>query len=392
MKILCVLLPHFPLRCEIRRHPDLEGRPLIVIYAAGSQKLVLDYSPELDGLQREMPLKQAVSRHGQVTLLQADIPYYWSIFNELLDLLETKSPLVEGFDLRQIYLGLDGLQLIYPDDTALVNSVKEAIPANFSVQMGIAEGKFPAYLAALSSPAGGYKTLLSSLPDFLKDLPCDTLPVSLKNKGKLRDFGIRTLGQVASLPPGPLQAQFGPEGETISKLSRGYDETPLYPRFMEENIEESTVLSSVTVSLEAILITLEELLARVFAGSSLKGRGVRRLTLWTRGWNSEHWEHSLSYKEAAMDIKSVIARIKPLLENYVQPGPVERVGIQITGLGYRNGRQKSLFSEVRARDRLVDDIKQLDFRLGSPQVFKIKEVEPWSRIPERRYVLAPISQ
>ena len=149
MKILCVLLPHFPLSCEVRRHPDLAGRPVIVIYTAGSQKLVLDYSPELDGLQRDMPLQQALSRHGQVTLLQADIPYYWSIFNELLDLLETKSPLVEGFDLGQVYLGLDGLQLIYPDDTALVNSVKEAIPANFSVQMGIAEGKFPAYLAAL---------------------------------------------------------------------------------------------------------------------------------------------------------------------------------------------------------------------------------------------------
>ncbi len=92
-----------------------------------------------------------------------------------------------------------------------------------------------------------------------------------------------------------------------------------------------------------------------------------------------------------MDLKSVVSRIKPFLENYPQPGPVERVGIKITGLGYRSGRQKSLFSEVRARDHLLDDIKQLEFRLGRPQVFKIKEVEPWSRIPERRYALASAS-
>ena len=26
MRILCVLLPHFPWRCEVRRHPDIEGR------------------------------------------------------------------------------------------------------------------------------------------------------------------------------------------------------------------------------------------------------------------------------------------------------------------------------------------------------------------------------
>jgi DNA polymerase IV len=392
MKIMCVLLPHFPVCCEVRRQPDMAGCPAIVLYAAGSQKLVMDYSPELDGLEHDMPLQQAISRHGQAMLLQADLPYYWSLFNEVLDRLETKSPLVEGFALGQAYLGLTGLQLIYPDDAVLVNSVKEAVPTGFTVQIGIAEGKFPAYLAALRSPAGGCQSLSGNLPDFLQDLPCDTLPVSLKSKDKLREFGIRTLGQASALPPGPLRSQFGPEGDRIVNLSRGDDGTPLYPRFMAENIEESKALSSVTVSLESILVTLEELLARVFTRDSLQGRGIRRLTVWTRGWSAEHWEHTISYKEAAMDIKSVIARIKPLFETYAQPGPVEQVGLRITGLGYRSGRQKSLFSEVRARDRLIDDIKQLDFRLGGPQVFKIKDVEPWSRIPERRSVLTPISQ
>ena len=86
------------------------------------------------------------------------------------------------------------------------------------------------------------------------------------------------------MPEVPFQSQFGPEGKRIWELARGYDDTPLYPRFMEENIEESTVLSSVTVSLEAILITLESLLSAVLARDSLKGRGIRRLTLWTRGW------------------------------------------------------------------------------------------------------------
>jgi DNA polymerase-4/protein ImuB len=161
---------------------------------------------------------------------------------------------------------------------------------------------------------------------------------------------------------------------------------------MAENIEESTVLSSVTVSLEAILITLEALLSRVFARDSLNGRGIRSITLWTHGWTAEYWEHSLKFKEPAMDVKSIISRAKPFLENYPQPGPVEQVGLKITGLGYRSGRQRSLFAEIRARDHLMDDIKQLEMRLGSPQVFKIKEVEPWSRIPERRYALTPLGR
>jgi DNA polymerase IV len=392
VKILCVLLSHFPLRCEIRRHPAIEDCPVVINYAEGSQKLVMDYSSGLDGLHPGLPLQQALARHGAVTLMQADIPYYQSVFNEILEVLETKSPLVEGFDLGQAYLGLDGMQLIYPDEDTLVKSVREAVPEPFTANIGIARGKFLAYLAALRTPSGSYQILMDNVRDFLRDLPCDVLPVSLKSKDKLRSFGIRTLGQVAALPPGPLQAQFGPEGQAIWQLARGDDDTHLYPRSMEENIEESTVLSSVTISLESILITVEWLLSRTFARDCLKGRGICSLTLWTQGWGSGRWEHSIQFKEPAMDIRSAVLRIKIFLENYPQPGPVERVGLKITRLGYRPGRQRSIFSEVRASEHLLDDIKQLDSRLGSPQVFKIKEVEPWSRIPERRYALVPLSR
>jgi DNA polymerase IV len=392
MRIMSVLLSHFPLKCEVLRNPSLQGFPALVTYAAGSQNLVLDCSGNLKDIQPGMTLQQSLALHGEVKLVYADLPYYHSVFNELLDNLALKSPLVEESDLGSAYLGLDGLQLIYPDDESLAAAVKAVIPAVFTAQMGIAEGKFPAYLAALYSPPGGYRRLKGDPGPFLKDLDCDVLPISFKNKSKLRDFGIHTLGQIAALSEGPLQSQFGAEGKKIAALARGCDDTPFYPRSTEETIEENTTLSSMTVSLEAILIMLETLLSRAFARESLKGRGISSLILWTRRWGSGHWEQEIHFKEPVMEIKSTISRIKPVLENCPQPGPVEQVGIKLTGLGYRNSRQKSLFSEVRAREHLMEDIRQLENRLGSPQVFKIKEVEPWSRIPERRYALTPLNR
>jgi len=389
VRILCILLPNFPLRCEALRNTALKGRSALVTYTVGSQKLVLDYSPELEGLQRDMPLQQALSRYGEVELLQADIPYYWSAFNEVLDTLEEISPLVEGPDLGCACIGVDGLQLIYPDDNALLKAIWEAIPGTFTSQIGISGNKFLAYLAARRSPPGGRQVLTGDVATFLRDLPCDVLPISVRSKKKLHDFGIHKLGQVAALPPGPFQAQFGPEGSRIWELARGHDDTPLYPRCAEELVEESTLLTSVTVSLEAILLAVESLLSKVFTRSSLKGKGIRSLTLWTRTWNSEHWERTIQFKEPAMDLKTAIARIKRILEDYPQPGPVEQTGIRINRLGYPRGRQKSLLSEIRAKDHLMEDIHQLELRLGNPQIYKVKEVEPWSRIPERRYVLAP---
>lgn len=392
MRVLCVLLPHFPLMCEVQKHSAIANQPIVITNTAGLQKLVLDYSPELKSLQRGMSLQHALSLHGDIELVHADTPLYWHIFNKILDSLERKSPIVEGSELGFAYIGLDGLQLIYQNDSILVDAIREVIPETFAAQIGIAENKFLAYLAAICSSPDSYKVLAGDVAAFLKNLSCDVLPVSIKNKNKLHDFGIHTLGQVAALPLGPVQAQFGREGKRIWELAKGCDDTSLYPRFMEEAIEESTILPSVTVSVEVILATVESLLSRIFAKDDLKGRGIRSISLWTRGWNSEHWERSVRFKYPAVNIRSVISRIKQVLEDFPQPGPVEQVGMRITGLGYQVGRQKSLFPEVRARDHLLDDIKELELQLGSPKVFRIKEVEPWSRIPERRYALTPLNQ
>jgi DNA polymerase-4/protein ImuB len=377
--------------CEVRRNPTIEGRPVIVTYTEGSQKLVTDFSPDLEGLRPDMSLQEALALHGEVEMLHADIPYYGAVFNEILDAMEQKSPLVEGAEPGCVYIGVDGLQLIYPDDSALVAAMRETV-ADFAPLMGIAANKFLASLAARYSPPGGCKIVAGAIDAFLKDLSCDVLPVSVKSRGKLRDFGLATLGQVAAMPPGPFQSQFGPEGKRIWELARGCDDTPLYPRFMEEAIEESAALPSVTVSLDAILVALESLLTRIFAGNALKGRGIRSLTLWTRSWNAEHWERNINFKEPAMDVRSAISRIKRALEDYPQPGPVEQAGIKITGLGYPRGRQKSLFRDIRAKEHLAEDIKQLELKLGNPQVYTVKEVEPWSRIPERRYALTPTNR
>ncbi|MFC1976937.1 hypothetical protein ACFLWS_01520 [Chloroflexota bacterium] len=392
MKILCVVMPHFPWRCEVLRQTAFEGQPAMITYSSGSQKLVLDYSSGLDGLQRDMPLQQALARHGEAELLSVDMPYYRSVFAELLDALEGVSPLVEGSELGCVYIGVDGLQLIYQDDESLIDAVFRVVPDVFTPQAGMAGNKFLAYLTASRCPPGGRQVLIGDVEDFLRDLTCDLLPVSTRSKEKLRQFGLYTLGQVAALPSGPLLSQFGMEGKKIHDLARGYDDNPLYPRMMEEVIEESIMLSSVTVSLESILVSLQELLGRVFDRISRVGLGVRSLTVWTRTWNAEQWERTVRFKEPAMDMKTVINRIKRVMEEYPQPGPVEQIGLNINRLGYPGGRQNSLIREIRSQAHLMEDIHQLELRLGSPQVYQVKEVEPWSRIPERRYVLAPTNR
>jgi DNA polymerase-4 len=392
MKILCVLLPHFPLRCEVERKPGLEGLAVVLFRTAGSRRLVLDFSPELGRLRSGLALQQAVSLYGEVEMVRADMPHYLSAFNRILDSLEKVSPLVEGTDPGCVCLGVNGLELIYRSDNALVDAARRAVPEVFKAQFGIAEGKFPASLLAASSPPGEHRTLTGAADSFLKDFSCDVLPISERSKRKLHDFGLHTLGQAAAIALGPLQSQFGPEGKRIWELARGQDDTPLYPRGSEETIEESSTLPSVTASLEAILAGIELLLARIFSRDALKDRGICSLLLWAHIWGAGYWERSIKFKEPATNIRKILSRIKLTLEASPPPGPVEELGLRLTGQGHSTGQQRSLFSEVRANDHLMEDIRQLELRLGAPQVFKVKEIEPWSRIPERRQVLTPINR
>jgi DNA polymerase-4 len=358
----------------------------------GSQRMILDFSPDIKGISRDMSLQQALSLHGDIEVIHADMPHYWAVFNQVLDALELKSPLVEGTDLGEVYLGLDGLESIYKSDNILVSSVREAIPAIFDACFGIASGKFPSYLAALHSPPGSYKALTGDMPSFLKEFSCDLLPVSSKSKERLHDFGLHTLGQLTTMSCAHLEAQFGTEGRIIWQLASGQDETPLYPRMSQEIIEESTTLSSPTVSLDLMLMTLESMLARAFTKLSQSNMGVQGITLWTRTWIGEHWEQAVRFKEPAMNTKDAVSRIRHVMENTPQPGPVEQLGMKVTGIGRFHGKQKSLISAVRDQEHLLDDIRQMEMRLGAPQLFQVKEVEPWSRIPERRYTLKPVNR
>jgi DNA polymerase-4 len=393
MRILCVLLPHFPWRCEARRHPEIAGRLAFIVRpkdSNSSQSLVLDHSPGMKRIPSGISAQEAMARYGNAEIVHADIPYYQATFNGILDALELVSPLVEGAELGCVYIGIDGLHLIYKDDEALVRAVREVV-ADYEPQIGIADNKFLAFLAAHDTPPGSYKVLSGDIRHFPYALPCDVLPVSLKSRELLRDFGLATLGQIAALPEGPFQSQFGPEGKRIWELACGIDDTPLYPRFLEEVIEENITLPSISISIEAITAAMESLLNRIFA-RRMRGRGIRRLVVWTRTWNAGHWDKNINFKEPAMDTSQAMPRIRRVLEEFPQPGPVEQVGIRITGLGYPRGQQNSLFHDVRAQEHLAEDIRQLELKLGCPQVYKVQEVEPWSRIPERRFVLKPANR
>lgn len=374
-----------------------------MVTAHASRRVVLDFSPVLTGLSVDMPLQAAISRCKDASLIDSDLPYYQDTFVHILGNLEKVVPAVEDAGLGCAYLDVAGLEGIYGGRDGLSKAISEAIPGAFHAQIGIAQSKFPAYVAA-TVPIyrdGQSVEVSTETKDFLKDYPVNILPVSWKTIERLRGFGLERLGQVAALDIGPLQAQFGREGQMIWYLANGIDSRTLLPRRSAETLTEHLTFPAPTATLEVILMAVESLLLRAFAGPLLKGRCARLAVLSGQVGGTMHrartWQRRIAFKEPAGSKSRALFAIKSSFESITLPGPLEDLNLLLSGLTGETGRQESLIRDMRQSrlEELTEALQQLEARLGNPgkvgTIFQVRSLETWSRIPERRQALTPFS-
>ena len=388
--IACVLITHLPVKAELRRYPELRRKPVIITESYGSKDLVLDSSSEARGVVSGMSLQEAVSRCKSATLLQADTPHYEAAFDGVISSLEQRSPLVEKAELGCAYVGLDGLEAMYGDEARLIASLLQAVPEEFNPRIGVAGGKFPAYVASVTSSGGRATRVPQDTAGFLKDFSVDLLPLSWNSKERLHRFGLHTLGQLASLKVGSVQAQLKAEGKRAWELASGIDSSPLLPYQREEVVTEFLTFPSPTVTQHAILTAVETLLGRAFTRPLIRGRYVRTATMESQVFRRPPWTKRFAFKEAVGSKERALFALKSRLDIITMPGPLEDMKLTLAGFTGQSGIQSSLFSDVRKQEQLKEMMRQLEALLGCrPPIYRVRDVEPWSRIPERRQALVP---
>lgn len=76
------------------------------------------------------------------------------------------------------------------------------------------------------------------------------------------------------------------------------------------------------------------------------------------------------------------------LQALEMPGPIESVSLHISGIVSETAHQQVLPTlRPRHSSSVTEAINQLKQRYGLSPLFRVVEVEPWSRIPERRHAL-----
>ena len=393
MRVACVWVSHFPVAVERRNSPALNRRTVIIGETPDQRGAVLDCSPEAEakGVRVGMLLRQALGLCPQASFLPADLPRYGDSFDQILRALEAMSPLVEPAALGCAFIGLDGLNGHYRDEMALGDALAQAVrqASGLVLSVGLAEGKFTAQVAAAVSASGEICVVPKGRErKFLAPIDVSLLPCSRDTLRHLELFGLRTMGDLALLPLGPVQAQFGVEGRRIWELAHGIDCEPLRPLQREEAIREHLAFYAPLISRDALLVAGRQLLSHLLDRPSVKGRAARRMTLRAALSDGRSWERAVVFREATADREQMLCVLRTAIEAAPLTAPIEELTIELSGLAQEMGKQQGFFSgNGRQRRQVAESIRQLKARYGRSPVLRVVEVEPWSRIPERRHAL-----
>jgi nucleotidyltransferase/DNA polymerase involved in DNA repair len=387
MRIACVLIPSFAVAVESLRNPCSTDGPVIVY----DRHTVIDVSPDTSGVCRDLPLRQAKALCPHAAFVDADHALYRAAFEAMLDGLEEVAPQVEPAGLGCAYADIQGLQDHYQDEFDLAGDLVEATrrATGLLAGVGIADGKFVAWVAASIAPPGDAGIVPQGHErEFLRDKDVSLLPFDLDVVQRLDLLALRTLSDVAALPQPAVEAQFRGVGKRLWELADGIDREPLRPRKRQETLSDRLSFDAPVATTEALMMAGRQLLARLV--HRLRGRTARRMHVQLLAEERIVWERFETFREPTGDERLMALLLKTRLALLELPQAVDTVAVTLTGIGREVAKQAKLFNDTKQNlDQIAEAIRQLRARYDRPVVWRIEEVDPWSRHPEERNALLP---
>ena len=342
-----------------------------------------------------MPLAAALSRCPDATVLAADAAAARRVFQQICGALQDVSDRVEAAELGTAYVGLDGLTALHGGEPALLRALRNAVPRDLEPRIGVANGKFPAWVAAHSAAGAEPVTVPADVDAFLAPRSIDCLPLSHECRDGLRRSGLHTLGAVAALRPAPLLDRFGHEGRRAWELCRGIDPRPLVPLASTETVVERLAFPFAATALAGLLAGVEICLQRAFARETLRGRSARRIELTALGQGEPPWEKTVHFREGVRHWQAAAPVLQRQLAADHPAAPLAELVLALADLGEEAGEQLPLFPAVQGnRSRcLAEAERQLLARCGGgPVLHRLVPVAPWHPAPEQRVLQVPLDE
>lgn len=421
--VVCAYLPRFELAVAAAAHGGasvgrltLEGQALAVAPLPGEREGApgararsawvgtaarigeVSAAAEAHGVRRGMALGQALARCPELVLVPADPVSVAEAWGRALQALEGIGAAVEPARAGIAYFEAHALRAVHGSATATLAAA--ALALGRRARIGAGPTRFCALAAALAVRSRRPLVLEGEQARrWLGRQPVALLAHRPETAGlpeALERLGVRTLGELERLGRDAMSDRFGAAGVLAHRLAAGED-TPLRARRARERVEEAMEVGEAN-SGPALQRVLGVLVKRLLARAELRGRSVRAAVLSARLLAGGGWRERVVFRQALCDAERM--RLALSVRLALLPGPAGELRLAVAAFAPRPGEQGELpWDEAqragasRRRDvegALREALAQARALAGQQAALRAHVVDPDSRVPERRVVLAPI--
>ena len=410
-RALCLWLPTFELRLELVRAPGLDTTSVALLSPGESTRRTIWQVSERAyhaGVRPGQLVSQAVSLCTALTLLEPDPAHYDATTESMLEILTEVTPVVESAGRGRVFLGMDGLERLFGTPMRQAERALRTLfrvlprPLVAATRAGMAPGKFGAWVAATAARSG--RPILveeARLKRFLAGCPVGVLPVDPLIVQRLERLGITTLGDLRRFPEPSLVAQFGEEGRSALGWALGTRIDPVRSTHRPRPIRVSLDFPMPVGVTETLHSALDRLVERALSRPARRGRSVASVRLGARLEGGGSWLVDAVLKEPTALRERIAFVLRGRMSLSPPPRAVETLLVEFRQFGSA-ATQTGLFDRRQSNGRastghemdngevpaeLKDAVRELKLRLGHSPLYRVVEVNPWSRIPERRHAL-----
>lgn len=324
----------FYVSVELRRRPELRGKPVIVA-GTGPRSVVTtaSYEARRFGVGSAMPASQARRLCPQGVFLPPDFAYYRAASAEVMAIIRRNVDTVEVVGLDEVYLDLTGLPVPKAGMRRLVEQIRAA--TGLSASVGIGPNKLVAKVASDAEKPRGFVVLTREQACArFADAPCRLIPgIGGKTADRLAALGLRTVAELSAAPLEVLGGAFSARtAQHLRALARFEHEGEVtQERKVVSESRERTFDEDIRGMGE-----LETILARLVAElcQALQRQDRRGRTIGIKVRLDDFSTHTRARTLAqAVNSADDVGRVAlELLHAFDPPRPVRLLGVRVAGL------------------------------------------------------------
>jgi len=366
----------FFVSCEQALDPSLRGKKCAV---GGRERGIISsasYEARAEGVYTPMPTSQALRVCPDLVLISHTSGLYGRVSQEMFDLCETLTPIVQRNSIDEGYLdlgpcGYAGIAQIEAAARGLQRRIWEKL--EIPVSLGLASNKLVAQIASkLRKPRGFEIIIPGSEAAFLAPLPIGKLPgVGTKTEAELAEHGIRFVRDLFNRNEGELEAIFGRDWRDVLARARGEDDRPVETEAEDAKSysQQETFATNVGHFTEIERVAkrmLDELMPKIRADR----KRVRTMTVKVRYPDFTQESHARTLAEATDLEAPFYPFVDPLLRAaWRKRRPLRLVSVRLSGVEDGPAQLEMFAQTDEKRRRLAGVLDRLN-RAGRDSVVR----------------------